>query len=192
MDDLFPMTRFTHRRGRRRGRAAALAVAALVGALALPAAGEARRASDKAPTLFDSPLLWATVNVCDTAAHPDGVGIRGSMPGSGVAAEEMFMRFQLQYRAPQDDKWHNIDASGDSGFVDVGSAKYRQRQAGRTFTVRPPKTGGFRLRGTVTFEWRKDGVVVRHARRATTSGHGDTPGADPGGTSTASCLVTGS
>ena len=25
--------------------------------------------------------LWATVNVCDTAAHPDMMGVRGRMPG---------------------------------------------------------------------------------------------------------------
>ena len=32
-----------------------------------------------------SPLLWATINVCDTAAHPNTIGIRGSMPGTGDA-----------------------------------------------------------------------------------------------------------
>ena len=139
----------------------------------------------------DGGLLWATVNVCDTADHPDTIGIRGSMPGTGYREQEMYMRFQLQYLASYDDKkWHNIGASGDSGWIDVGSAKYRQRQTGRNFTVRPPDTGAFRLRGAVTFEWRDGTDVVKRARLRTTAGHGNTAGADPKGFSHASCVVT--
>lgn len=136
-------------------------------------------------------LLWATVNVCDTVAHPDTIGIRGSMPGSGYRRQEMYMRFQLQYLASNDDgKYHNIGDAGDSGWIDVGSAKYRQRQTGRNFTVRPPDNGSFRLRGAVTFEWREGTEVVRRARVRTTAGHGNTAGADPRGFSRASCVVT--
>lgn len=141
-------------------------------------------------TLYDSKLLWATVNICDTPKHPDTVGIRGSMPGSGFASERMFMRFQLQYFAASDSRWHNIGSSGDSGFIPVGSARYKVRQNGRNFTVRPPKTGAFRLRGAVTFEWRKGDKVVRRARKRTAAGRGPTPGADPAGFSAASCDVT--
>jgi hypothetical protein len=136
-------------------------------------------------------LLWATVNDCDTTAQPDTIGIRGSMPGSGYRRQEMYMRFQLQYLATDDDgKWHNIGDAGDSGWIDVGSARYRQRQTGRNFTVRPPDSGSFRLRGAVTFEWRDGTEVVRRARVRTTAGHGNTAGADPRGYSRASCVVT--
>lgn len=136
------------------------------------------------------PLLWATVNVCDTATHPDTIGIRGSMPGSGDRDERMFMRFKVQYLSAKDSKWHNIGPSGDTGFIPVGSGKYRARQAGRYFTIRPPATGSFLLRGFVTYEWRVDGEVVRTARKRTTAGHPNTSGADPKGFNAASCKIS--
>lgn len=158
--------------------------------LALALAAVAAPAGAQEKPIDKSPLLWATVNICDTDDHPDTVGIRGSMPGSGIAGEQMFMRFQLQYYDQMDEEWHNIGTSGDSGFVPVGAAKYKQRQSGRNFTVRPPRTGAFILRGAVTFEWRQDGEVVRRARKRTTSKHGATAGADPSGFSAAKCSVT--
>jgi len=166
-----------------------LTLAAGLVAVAALGAGPAV-AAKKAPSIYKSKLLWATVNICDTPSHPDTVGLRGSMPGSGVRKEQMFMRFQLQYFDKRDGKWHNIDASGDSGFVPVGSARFKQRQSGRNFTVRPPRTGAFVMRGAVTFEWRKDGEVVRRARKRTTAKHGSTVGADPSGFSAAKCEVT--
>lgn len=172
-----------------RARATLLTVAAAAGAAVVLPAGTGAEAASKLAS--DGSLLWATVNVCDTADHPDTIGIRGSMPGTGYREQEMYMRFQLQYLASYDDKrWHNIGASGDSGWIDVGSAKYRQRQTGRNFTVRPPDTGFFRLRGAVTFEWRDGTEVVKRARMRTTAGHGNTAGADPKGFSHASCVVT--
>lgn len=162
-------------------------VTALAAVLVVPITGSAATTKKK---VVPPSLLWATVNVCDTKEHPDTIGIRGSMPGNGVREQEMYMRFQLQYlAADDDDKWHNIGESGDSGWIDVGSAKYRQRQTGRNFTVRPPTTGSFMLRGAVTFEWRKGTDVVRRSRTRTTAGHGNTAGADPKGFSRATCQV---
>lgn len=171
----------------RRATPGALLAAGMAG-LALAAATPASAAS--APPIADSPLLWATVNICDTQGHPDTVGIRGSMPGSGREGEQMHMRFQLQYLDQATQAWHNIGPSGDSGFVAVGSAKYKQRQSGRNFTVRPPRSGAFLLRGAVTFEWRKGRDVVRRVRQRTSAGHGPTPGADPTGFSAATCSVS--
>lgn len=165
-----------------------LALAAGLVAVAALGAGPAA-AAKKAPSISKSKLLWATVNICDTPSHPDTVGLRGSMPGSGDRKEQMFMRFQLQYFDQKDEEWHNIDASGDSGFVPVGSGRFKQRQSGRNFTVRPPRTGAFILRGAVTFEWREDGEVVRRARKKTTAKHGRTAGADPARFSAAKCEV---
>jgi hypothetical protein len=163
------------------------AIVALLAALA-PAAAAAR--SDA--SIYQNKRLWATVNVCDTAGHPDSIGIRGSMPGSGDRGEDMLMRFQVQYYTAQDNLWHNLGEGADSGFVEVGSAKYRTRQSGRTFTITPPRPGSgpYLLRGVVTFEWRKDGEVARRARKRTTSNHPDTKGSDPAGFSAASCSVT--
>ena len=155
----------------------------------LAAAPSLAQDDQKAPTIYESKDLWATVNVCDTPEHPNTVGIRGSMPGSGDRDERMFMRFQLQYYRASDKQWHNIGTGGDSGFMPVGSGRYKARQAGRNFTVRPPRVGGFILRGAVTFEWREDGEVVRRARKRTRSGHPGTKGADPAGFSASKCEV---
>lgn len=146
---------------------------------------------DGSRKVLDHPRPWATVNVCDTVSHPDAIGIRGSMPGSGDRAERMFMRLQVQYLGRLDRRWHTTGANGDSGFIDVGSSRYRARQVGRTFTVTAPSPGeqGFRLRGVVTFEWRKNGEVVRRERRRTTGNHPDTRGADPPGFSAGSCVI---
>src|SRR4051812_36748658 len=141
-------------------------IAAIATALTLaPAAASARPADP----IYQNKRLWATVNVCDTVGHPDSIGIRGSMPGSGDRAEDMFMRFRVQFLGAADGRWRNVRAGGDSGFVDVGSA-VRTRQAGVTFTVTPPPPGrsAHQLRGIVTFEWRHGDAVVRRVRRRTT------------------------
>ena len=170
------------------GRATSLIATALAvsAAIAVPAASGA---AGKGRTIADSPLLWATVNVCDTVDKPNVVGIRASMPGSGIRSEKMYMRFQVQFHSPSDGKWHNVGKAGDSGFISVGSGKFAQRQSGRNFTIMPPTDGFYRLRGAVTFEWRQDGEVVRRARERTSSGHGSTRGADPKGYSRANCVV---
>ena len=172
------------------GRASTLIAAALGSAalVAVPAASGAQGDTKQKP-ISASPLLWATVNVCDTVDRPDTIGIRASMPGSGIRSERMFMRFQIQFLARSDGKWHNVGKAGDSGFLPVGSGKYAQRQSGRNFTIKPPSEGSYRLRGAVTFEWRQGGEVVRRARKRTTGGHGRTRGADPKGFSAASCVV---
>ena len=102
------------------------------------------------------------------------------------------MRLRLEYRSPADGLWHGIGAAGDSGWIAVGSGKYRQRQAGRNFTVRPPASGAFHMRGTVRFEWRRGSRVTARALAHTTSGHAPTAGAAPAGYSAATCDVTGS
>lgn len=157
---------------------------------ALGALGGAATAVAQVPSaLSASPLLWATVNICDTTGSPDTIGIRGSMPGSGVPAERMFMRFGLEYLAAPGGGWRTIGASGDSGWISVGSGKYRRRQAGRNFTVRPPGTGAFRLRGVVRFEWRRGARVTARALERTSGGHAPTAGADPADFSAATCDV---
>lgn len=163
-----------------RRRAASITLAAVVVLLA-PAAAFGQSSDDR--------LLWATVNVCDTPAHPDTVGIRGAMPGSGVAEEQMFMRFELEFYIEKDKRWQAIGKAGDSGFVPVGSARFKQRQSGRNFTVRPPEGGASTLRGALTFEWRVDAKVVRRERRRTSAKRGRTAGSDPAGFSAATCEV---
>ena len=166
----------------------AVALATLLG-VAVPATAAA--ATDPpASTLTRSKLLWATINVCDTAKHPDTIGIRASMPGSGRPGERMYMRFQVQYFKVSAGQWANGDATADSGFRAVGSAKYRRRESGWNFSITPPPAGQtYRLRGVVSFEWRKGSKVVRRAHKVTAPGHRGTVGSDPAGASAAECVI---
>ena len=143
---------------------ATLGVIALLMAV-FPAGASARQAD----SIFHNKRLWATVNVCDTVGHPDGIGVRAWMPGTGDRRDELFVRLQVQFLRRADATWHALGGSGDSGFVDVGNGAARVRQSGRTFTLSPPAGGrpAFVLRGLVTFEWRRDDVVERRARRTT-------------------------
>ena len=173
--------RYPHRVPALRTLAGSLVVA---GALAGPAAAAAP------PTLNVSPRLWATINVCDTRLHPDTIGIRASMPGSGKKAEKMYMRFQVQYFRASTQKWAPTDATVDSGFQTVGSALFRRRESGWNFSITPPPEGQtYRLRGIVSFEWRVGKKVVREAQKRTRSGHAGTFGADPKGASAAECVI---
>jgi hypothetical protein len=142
------------------------------------------------PTVDKSPLLWATINICDTERHPDTIGIRASMPGSGKKAEKMYMRFQVQYFRPSTQIWAPTDATVDSGFQSVGSALFRRRESGWNFSITPPPAGQtYRLRGIVSFEWRIGKKVVRKAQKRTHSGHKGTFGADPKNASAAECVI---
>ncbi len=133
------------------------------------------------------PLLWATVNVCDTEEHPDTIGVRGSMPGNDRGTDRMYMRFTIQYQAP-DGAWRGLSAGGVSRWQSVGSGRWEARQTGYSFQVRPPE-GSVRLRGLVRFEWRRRGRVVRREIRATEAGHRSTAGADPRGYSRGVCII---
>jgi len=145
----------------------------------------------KPKSLFRSPLLWATVNVCDTQDEPDTIGVRGSIPGSGRSGEQMYMRFQIQYFSFSEKRWHNITQGADSGWIAVGSARFAARQAGWSFRFVPPSPGGVhRLRGAVSFEWRRGDNVVNHARKRTTRGHRSATGSDPPGYTASVCRIT--
>jgi hypothetical protein len=156
-----------------------LAVLALLAALLVTPIASAEQDPD--------PLLWATVNVCDTHRHPDTIGVRGSMPGTGRRADRMYMRFTVQFRA-DDGTWKTLSTGGDSGWEPVGRGSWESRQSGYSFEVRPPE-GSVRLRGLVRFEWRRGKRVTRHEVRATEAGHRSTAGADPRNWSRGVCVV---
>lgn len=165
-------------------RARTLAAATLAGLVVAPLA-----AAQAAPRFGSNKLLWASVNVCDTAAHPNTIGIRGSMPGTASGHEAMYMRFQAQYLS-SNGVWHNVP-NGDKGFRYAGHADAKARQKGRYVEIKPdPTTDSVLLRGMVTFEWRYKGDVVRRAHRRTHKGHVSKAGADPSDYSAANCTVT--
>jgi hypothetical protein len=142
------------------------------------------------PVADDSRYLWATVTVCDTASFPNTIGIRGSMPGSRDDRETMWMRFQVQYLSDLGNRWHSVTDGRDSGFVPVGSARARARQGGRSFRIDPNNGKPVVLRGTVSFEWRLRGEVVRRAGMRTRKGYQSSAGADPPDYTAATCTVS--
>jgi len=167
-----------------RKRAAAIALACVLIAMPAVALAASRPPVPKAT----SPLLWATVNVCDTATHPDTIGIRGSMPGTGDRDEQMYMRFVVEYRSPTG-HWHYLK-DGESALVAVGNGSSKARQAGQDFQVARSATQSYTLRGVVVFEWRANGRTIAQAVRATHTGHTAAAGGDPPDYSAATCTIT--
>jgi hypothetical protein len=153
-------------------------------ALAAPSTASAQKTIDK------SRHLWATVNICDTDRHPDTMGVRASMPGSGKTTERMYMRFRAQYFSVSENVWKNFTSKAlDSGWQRVGSARFKARQSGWTFprlNLRADQS--YELRGVVRFEWRRGRRVVRKAVKSTTRGH-RTAVSEPKGFSAATCRV---
>ena len=148
---------------------------ALLAALVLSGQSLARAPSD---------ALWATVNVCDTAEHPNEIGIRASMPGSprGTARR---MRFRVQYRSG--DRWRYVERA-DSGWRRLGRARGRRVESGWNFEL-AAASRAVKLRGVVRYRWLDGRVVRRRAVETTEAGHRSTRGADPAGYSAATCSI---
>jgi hypothetical protein len=134
-------------------------------------------------------FLWATINVCDSPAHPDQIGVRASMPGDGDAGDDLYMRFRLQYLSSDERQWVDVGPTGDSGWIRVGPGKVRSGQAGTTFMLAPPPSGTELLRAVASFQWRNGTAVERRARRYTALGHPNTKGADPVTFTAATCRL---
>ena len=149
---------------------------AMIALLLLAAAAPRARAAE--------PDLWATVNVCDTAGHPNEIGIRASMPG-GKPRTRLLMRFRVQYRELSTGRWRVV-RDADSGWRKAGKGR-PTREAGWSFEV--AGEGTRILRGVVTYRWKRNGHVVRNAKRITAGGHRSTDGADPATFSAATCRI---
>src|SRR5579863_4811575 len=142
-------------RPRDRAAAAALAVALFAAPLS---ASAAKKPARKTPVpKLTSAGLWATVDVCNTAAHPDTIGIRGSMPGTGDKNETMYMAFVVEYRSRGN--WHFFKSGGESGYSEVGDASAEMREAGQNFELNPHFASTQVLRGVVLYQWRLNGRV---------------------------------
>jgi hypothetical protein len=162
----------------------------------------------------DTPRLWATVNICDTAGSPDSMGVRASMPGNDKG-RRMYMRFTAQYWSRSRQDWASVAGTGVSPWVFAGLARYERRQAGWTFQFATPPPGvTFTMRALVEFEWRmsrervarrgrskrkhsfdlkrrraSQAKVVRSVTMTTETGIDGVHGGDPAGTSKAMCLI---
>jgi hypothetical protein len=140
-------------------------------------------------SLLSSKELWATIDVCDSPHHPNTVGVRGSMPGDGNTHDKMYMSFRLQYLNTTSNVWVNLPTSSAPAFVSVGAGA-SARQGGTSFQL-VPVTGkpGVRMRGVVSFQWRRGKKVLQSTSRPTTPKHKSLAGAEPAGYSAATCLI---
>ena len=129
--------------------------------------------------------LWATVNVCDTAAHPDEIGVRASMPGP-ASATGLYVRFRVQYQDAANGRWRHVSGA-DSKWRRVGRGRGRPVESGWSFQLSGGKPQ--LVRGVARFQWRRGGHVVRRARRYTAAGHRSTRGADPPAFSATTCRI---
>jgi hypothetical protein len=180
-----PVATLSLRGVRTRNRAALAALTAVLAAAPLSAIA----ATSSKPPLpkLSSSVLWATVDVCNTAAHPNTIGIRGSMPGTGDKHEAMYMEFVVEYQSSSG-RWHYFKKGGLSGYVPVGGAGSKSRQDGQDFEL-APNSATYMLRGVVLFQWRLDGHAVASTVRSTSAGHDPAAGSDPPGFSAASCTI---
>jgi hypothetical protein len=172
-------------RTRYRAAVAVLTVALFVTPLS---AGAAKKPSKPAAPNLKSGGLWATIDVCNTAAHPNTVGIRGSMPGTGDKHESMYMAFIVEYRSSRG-AWLHFKSGGQSNWSAVGSARASTRQAGQNFQLSAHFRSTETLRGVVLYQWRLNGHVVTDTVRASSSGHAPAAGSDPPGFSAAFCTI---
>lgn len=139
--------------------------------------------------LLSSPELWATVDACNPKSLPDTIGIRGSMPGNGIAKDMMYMSFAVQYYDFTAKRWTALGQGASSGWQKVGSADVT-RQAGRNFRfARTPGKPAVRLRGAVLFQWRHGAAAITTATRFTTKGRKSLAGSVPRGYSAGTCLM---
>jgi hypothetical protein len=172
-----------------------------------PVLSSARAATRRAVLEDGARPFWATVNICDTAASPNAVGVRTSVPGNGTD-ERIFARYTAQWWSAAAQEWKSVGGSGVTDWVYIGQADMSARQAGWTFRfVQPPSGTTYVMRGVVEFEWRASVSAARRARKArkahraqrmavvrqrtllTETGMKGVQGGDPAGTSKAMCLI---
>lgn len=138
--------------------------------------------------LLDSHELWATIDVCSPHNQLHTVGVRGSMPGNGMAHDKMFMSFRLQYLDTASKRWVDLAKAATPTFLPVGGGN-AARQDGQSFQLVPGKSPAI-LRGVVDFQWRRGGTVLESAARPTTAGRKSLAGADPKNYSAATCVIS--
>jgi hypothetical protein len=130
-----------------------------------------------------SSTAWATVNICNTGAHPNTIGIRAQMPSLGVNAQ-LSMVFEVDYWSKKEKVFKLVPGSATS--VPLGSSRLGLRQSGITLPLTPH---GGTLRGVATLRWTVGGQVVGSTTRVTTAGHPDADFGDPLHHSTATCVM---
>ena len=129
---------------------------------------------------------WATVNVCDTAKHPDAIGIRASMPGTPQGAR-LSMRFRVA--VPHGGRRLARRARRRLGLASLGTGRGAPAESGWSFTFAHPQARGHAARGRALPLARAATALPRQDEEATEAGHRSSAGADPPGYSAATCTL---
>jgi hypothetical protein len=130
-----------------------------------------------------SPTLWATINVCDTKAHPGTIGIRGQMPALGFPAQ-LSMTVTLQYYDADTGTFKPVP--GVTKRVALGTVTHGTVQDGVQLSFSPPVT----LSGVVTFQWRSGRKLLGSTTKMTSAADKGVDDGDPRGYSAATCTIT--
>ena len=130
-----------------------------------------------------SPTLWATVNVCDTKAHPGTSGIRGQMPALGFPAQ-LSMTVRLDYYDAGTGTFKPVP--GVTKRLAQGTVTHGTVQDGVQLSFSPSVT----LSGVVTFQWRRGGKLLGSVTKMTSAGDKGVDDGDPRGYSAATCTIT--
>lgn len=127
--------------------------------------------------------LWATINICDTAKHPNTVGIRAQIPALGFATS-LQMVVKLGYYAPGSATFKTVPDS--TVTLNLGQASVGYHQDGVNFMVKPPAT----LNASVKFIWRSGSTVIGSVTRTTAPNRKGVQQGDPPGYSNDVCRIT--
>lgn len=174
---------------------AAFAVGSVAASPAAAAATRSTRLASRAPSRAQiaqavrraesSASLWATINICNSSAYPDSLGVRGQMPALGFSSV-LSMVIRTEYWSTAEKGFVPIPGSIATRSLTLGGATAGVEQAGAVFPF--PAHAGL-LSASVQFTWILGGKVLGQTLRAATSGH---PGADYGSPphfSAASCRI---
>jgi hypothetical protein len=145
-----------------------------------PTQAQIRNAVAKAERSRD---LWATIDICNTKRHPRVLGIRGQMPSLGFPASHE-LNIQVDYQ-PTPKIGFKPDPHAKTS-VALGGSSTRLLQGGAMWQF-PRHTG--RLRGTVTFVWRRGRTLLGRVTKTTSAGHRDVDFGDPRRYSAADCTI---
>ncbi len=129
--------------------------------------------------------LWATVNVCNTRAHPNRIGIRGQMPALGFPAR-LSMTIQVNYWDTVKKAFVPVPGSNARSVARLGTVLDGLQQGGHTFQFKP---GAGLLSGAITFRWTRLGKVIGQISKLATGGHRGVDGGDPPHHSAARCTI---
>jgi len=157
---------------------AALATASAAGANPTPA--QIRTSIARAQR---AKTLWATVNICDTRADPNVLGVRGQMPSLGFPAW-MSMEIHLSYY--NQTKQAFVADPGTTKTIRLGRSTRGLQQGGATYTFKGPTPV---LQASVSFVWRRSGHKLGTTHMVTTGGHPSADFGSPPRFSAASCRI---